>query len=122
MGSVTAVLIVKPPPMPGSRFTGPNPHRPPSPTHPDQTATPAGMAIGTSHPLRFNSSPSLSGVRSRPGTRPAGAAYAFSMASFTARHEYVAYQADSAAVICSASLAAVSAAAQIGGEDLTHRA
>src|ERR1700756_3890517 len=45
IGRVIAVLTQKPPPMPGSRFTGPNPHMPPRPTQPDQMATAAGAAM-----------------------------------------------------------------------------
>src|SRR5262249_5605955 len=65
-GRVIAVFKVNPPPIPGSRFTGPNPHNPPSPTHPDQIATAAGAAISTSRHgrrLPFTCSPSFTGVR-----------------------------------------------------------
>src|SRR6266581_2788553 len=47
-GSVIAVFSRAPPQMPGSGWITPNPHSPPSPTHPDHTATAAGEAIRSS--------------------------------------------------------------------------
>ena len=51
-GSVIAVFSCRPSQMPGSGCMTPNPHMPPRPTQPDQTATAAGAAIRNRRPLR----------------------------------------------------------------------